>query len=604
MVCAVLVLFIALFKVGNTDFWWHIKAGQILRDTGWISLDPFTYTRLGQPYLAHHEWLAQVFLSLIFDVSGVVGITVFRMLIMLTVFTVPLLLHKKNMWCNAVLAVLAATGARPAFTDRPQLFSFVFFSIIVSLCIVYLEAPEKTRQRILMYLPVAIIVWSNLHGAASLTGIAVIGALVVQRMVSGALNTKEWKWLVGCLTLLFVAPMVSPSGVGNLTYAFSLLTDQTAQLIAEWQPAALGMYLQHTAVLWVVSLVAMTTTRRSIIFSTLVLLGMGYLSRSAVRHEALFLISALALTVYQLRYNDHWNTLLSTFYRNQKLYVGVMAAVLITLGVYTHVRAYDVNRVDHLFGIGLHEPIKGAYEFLERQSITGPMFNNYNAGGELLYRGYPDRKVFIDGRNIDYGYDFMNKAIVAGLDTTVWTELEQEHKFTHAVIYYDVQADGEVIPYTDVLDEARGWSLVYLDDYAAVYVKDRPDISPITLINPYMLHHQVMPEAMTNEQFNALQSELNFMIDSRPDSIKPRLYLARLYMLIGAFEPSEVLLQKALIHQPNNYRIYISMAQLHMEKEEWPQALYYLKKAKRKAGFTGVQLNDDLIKTVEERARS
>lgn len=41
-----------------------------------------------------------------------------------------------------------------------------------------------------------------------------------------------------------------------------------------------------------------------------------------------------------------------------------------------------------------------AVDFLERTGIKGNMFNSHPFGGYLLYRFYPDRKVFIDGRDL------------------------------------------------------------------------------------------------------------------------------------------------------------------------------------------------------------
>ena len=71
---------------------------------------------------------------------------------------------------------------------------------------------------------------------------------------------------------------------------------------------------------------------------------------------------------------------------------------------------------DHLWGYGVFAPAAGAADFVERENIRGNLFNTYGIGGYLIHRWYPDptRKVFIDGRNVDYGYDFMNAAFVAG----------------------------------------------------------------------------------------------------------------------------------------------------------------------------------------------
>lgn len=51
------------FKILDRDFWWHITAGEMMWRSGHlIAIEPFAYTREGLPYLATHEWLAQLFL--------------------------------------------------------------------------------------------------------------------------------------------------------------------------------------------------------------------------------------------------------------------------------------------------------------------------------------------------------------------------------------------------------------------------------------------------------------------------------------------------------------------------------------------------------------
>ncbi len=598
---AAVILYICTFKVGNSDFWWHIKAGQILRESGWIALDPFAYTRVGEAYLANHEWLAQVILSLFYDLHAVWGVTVLRMTLVLTTFGMPLLLYRKHLWITGALAALATIGSRPSLSDRPQLWTFLFFSWTVCLCIAYLESDAGRRKKILILLPLGLMVWSNLHGAASIIGIAVFAALVVQRLISGALaDHQESQWLTYAGVALLFAPIVAPSGVGNVTYLSGLLSDESAGLIFEWQWVPWTTYFLHTLPLWISSIVALILSKRNWVFCGLILVAMGYLSRTAGRHETLFLIAALAVTVYQLRHTP----LEIGISKRMKMILGTLGT-LVLLG-FVHVRSYDINRTDHLFGIGMFEPVRGAYAFVEREGIEGNMFNNYNAGGELLFRGYPDRKVFLDGRNLDYGYTYVNHAINAGIEYDVWQALEEEYDFSHAVIYYDLQAELNPLPYTDLLDADSEWSLVYLDDWTAVYEKaesrkQKAEIT-ITSITPKTLHQQLIPEALTVPQYNALQRDLNRMIRERPDGVKPRVYLAKLYTMLEAYSEAEVLLRDALRQQPKNFQIYLGLMDLYREQGNYDAALRMLNKAKRRAGFSGVEINKELSDSLKRKA--
>lgn len=590
-------LYLLSFKVGNTDFWWHIKAGQLLRESGWISMDPFAYTRIGEPYLAVHEWLAQVIMSFAYDSGGWIGTTILRILLMLVAFGVPLLLHKKNIWINSVLAVIALALARPAITDRPQLYTFAMFTLLLCLCITYAEAPRVLRRRILLLVPVLIVVWSNLHGAAAIVGIAVFGALYVSRLRGNRMDIRP---LSLCLLAMIVALFVTPSGIHTLSYLWSLHTDTSIALIAEWQPVPFIEYIKHTALFWSVALLALWAGRRNILFSLLILFGIGYLSITAKRHEALFILAALSLTVYQLKYAIRWNAFLSRLQKNTIVFPLLSFFILVCVGFFVHIRSYDINRNDNLHGFGVFEPMRGASEFLQRHPLTGPVFNNYNAGGELLFRGH---SVFLDGRNLDYGYDYIVRAVNAGVDVQTWNALTQEYTFSTAVIYYDLQAQMTPLPYTDILDANTNWHLVYLDDWAAVYTKSQIDAPEIVTITPYILENLVIPKEMGIGYFHQMEEELNTLVQRRPDGIKPLLYLAKLYTAVQEYDQAEDLLLKALTIQPQDFRIYLGLLTLRMEQGRWSDASKYVQIAKKKAGYSGLIINEELIQKIYTNAQ-
>jgi tetratricopeptide (TPR) repeat protein len=353
-------------------------------------------------------------------------------------------------------------------------------------------------------------------------------------------------------------------------------------------------------IFWVTAFVSLWSGRRNVLFSVLTLLGIGYLSRTAQRHEILFIITGLTLTIYQLRYSAQWNAFLEYLQTKRALFPIVSIVAIFCIGFYTHVRAYDINRNDNLYGFGVFEPLRGASEYIHSEHLSGNMFNNYNAGGELLFR---DHSVFLDGRNLDYGYDYMLRAINAGVDPDTWNGLEKEYNFTHAVIYYNLQAQMDPLPYTDLLDADPQWKLVYLDDWAAVYRKISEGRA-ISTVTPKSLENQDIPPEMHQQYFQKMQSELNDMIRVRPDAVKARIYLAKLYTAIQAYSEAEVLLNDALSVQPNNFKIYLGLMKLRMEQGRWDDALVYVKKAKRKAGFSGLSINEDVINQIRSRAKS
>ena len=61
---------LAARSVTDPDLWWHLRTGQlILRNHAVFHSDPYSFTRLGQPWV-NHEWLSDVFLFAVYRVSG------------------------------------------------------------------------------------------------------------------------------------------------------------------------------------------------------------------------------------------------------------------------------------------------------------------------------------------------------------------------------------------------------------------------------------------------------------------------------------------------------------------------------------------------------
>src|SRR6185295_4992227 len=126
---------------------------------------------------------------------------------------------------------------------------------------------------------------------------------------------------------------------------------------------------------------------------------------------------ATSVLMYQWRWSgasaraSAW--LLGRFWR-----AGVVLALVYLLAGTSVYRAWV--RFGHFFqtyGYGSLEMAAGAAAFLDREGISGAMFNTYDLGADLLYH---DRKVFVDTRNVDYGFQFLKRTLDAANDRDVW----------------------------------------------------------------------------------------------------------------------------------------------------------------------------------------
>ena len=108
-----------------------------------------------------------------------------------------------------------------------------------------------------------------------------------------------------------------------------------------------------------------------------------------------------------------------------------------------------------------YSPVR-AVDALVASGVKGPILNDYNFGGYLIFRGIP---VFIDSRADMYGEKFVTQTL-----ETVWLarpgfeELLEKYHIQSTLLPADSAA-------ARLLDRLPGWSRLYSDDMAVVHVR-------------------------------------------------------------------------------------------------------------------------------------
>jgi hypothetical protein len=95
------------------------------------------------------------------------------------------------------------------------------------------------------------------------------------------------------------------------------------------------------------------------------------------------------------------------------------------------------------------------------------MFNNDGWGGYIIYRGYPDYKVFFDGRSDMYGVPFLKEYVKVA---------RAEKGFEGVLDKYGVDwvIFNANTPLCQILEAGGDWRLVYADKTAAILLKSTP----------------------------------------------------------------------------------------------------------------------------------
>ena len=106
---------------------------------------------------------------------------------------------------------------------------------------------------------------------------------------------------------------------------------------------------------------------------------------------------------------------------------------------------------------------KAAVDYLKQQRPPQPIFNEYAWGGYLIWRLYPDYRVYIDGRADVFGDKLVAEFIQVNDGKPRWRELLQQYG-TQTVL---VKRDSAI---ASLLNDDSRWQKVFEDKQAVILV--------------------------------------------------------------------------------------------------------------------------------------
>jgi hypothetical protein len=133
------------------------------------------------------------------------------------------------------------------------------------------------------------------------------------------------------------------------------------------------------------------------------------------------------------------------------------------------------------FGIASYFPQQIA-KFTKEKKLQGNMLNSYAMGGYFIWSLYPERKIFIDGRNEVY-LPLLKEIVKSRADSRLWNKLLADYRIEYALLNYvddleevtNIGNNGEIkktyMPFSETHFPRKKWALIYWDDVGMVLVK-------------------------------------------------------------------------------------------------------------------------------------
>ncbi len=216
-----------LLSISPSDYWWYVRlGGDIVRQGAIPTVDTYTYTRAGEPFV-YHSWLAGVLFWGARQLGGNTLTALLRGVLLLAFYALiwkTCRLAGAGPKLAALLTLLAAMAGSNNWAMRPQLFSYPLFA----LTLLSLWQWRLGKNAWLWLLPPIVALWVNLHGAFALPFL-LVGAAIV----GGGGNRRALLLALGGMLL---ASLLNPRGAGAWSYVLTLLTDPSSQQLgAEWK---------------------------------------------------------------------------------------------------------------------------------------------------------------------------------------------------------------------------------------------------------------------------------------------------------------------------------------------------------------------------------
>jgi hypothetical protein len=230
------------------------------------------------------------------------------------------------------------------------------------------------------------------------------------------------------------------------------------------------------------------------------------------------------------------------------LAVVVMAAMLLDVGRHS---PWKLRPVVPTYWIDASYP-EGAVSFIKRNAIGGRMFNDLRWGGYLIWRLYPEHKVFIDGRTISSNITGLYLAVIKGTSSSM--DILDTFNVNFMVLSVMSAENGVISPLVLNLarDESPRWKLVFIENNAAVFVRDSGQnrgVIQCCSIPVDEVYHEVV--AISDFLLSMMPGHHNALLSKAMAFYELKMYSEAKRILVNL--PSETVISRGLLERMKDY---------------------------------------------------
>jgi hypothetical protein len=458
-----------LRPIDDGDIFCQIKLGELIMDQGrLITQDPFTYTLSGVK-IPTVGWLAQVIFAWLYRCFSLQGVQIAHVLLYSGAFAIaimsPILNSAKRRGDISLFSLGAAVilGFLVSLTNssvRPQSFAVFCFAFLLYV----VQSNWRFRTKLLALAP-TLLLWQNTHPSVMI-GVLAMAVLVFLRWIRNFTksdNAKPWDislfLLISVLALLFTP-------LGWHIFDISTKNAQASREwlgITEWLPPWHESVRDAMLVFWI-----------ALILSVCLVINL----RNKLRFiDVALFVSFTLLTLYAARFALFWAIIMVPIWASwieqakpvnlfswrgdlpiSKWILAITLVIGITIVsflVYTMRQAIIDQKTIPAQGIA----------FLKSVLARGRIYNYPVWGGPLIFAGYPQWHVTVDGRLYLYEKTFWIDYFKAAQGKIPLQELVKQHQpdafFLHPRFHQQL---------IEILGHSQNWCKLYSDAQCIIFL--------------------------------------------------------------------------------------------------------------------------------------
>ena len=455
----------------DSDLGRHLTIGNYILNTHQIpTRDLLSFTMAGQPR-PPYEWLAQVLFAIVYRLLNLDGVVLLAALIIAITFALVYTDSSQRTdapLISLLLTIWAAAASSLHWLARPHIFSFLFFAIWVGL----LEKFRKGEKVALWVFPTLMLIWANTHGGF------IFGLLAWLAYFAGWIweyFRKSATWESGKqLLLIGITSLISTIITPDLWHNWeAVLSNNSTYILShtvETNPPNLivpniwpftGM-LVLTIILWLLRIKEVKASH------SFLLAGLALMSLTVARNIPLFVIAAAPIlsgwTKQTAAKFNYWLKVEEGFANIDQTLRGFLwplTIFLIGAGIFTYHYITTQTPINN-FSSQTY-PVQAA-DWMETHSLSGNTFNDFNWGGYLLYRLWPEQRVFIDSQSDFYGEALTRQSEEILNGDPNWETILSQYNVSRIIVPREA---GLV----QAASQSADWKIAYEDNVAVIFVK-------------------------------------------------------------------------------------------------------------------------------------